>query len=255
MIIKLKTSEQLVSTDEQNGVANFKFTFSVEIPRICKDDLIILPEKLRKSFGCASQLLLCRKVTTSIHLIDIQDGKTFELSEKAYFQSENEMTVIPEHGNTTEFMIIDQEQSMVNLNKSFSTIISKHKLDMYRITAARTNDWTEFQTKTHLRHLKQNRIAKGYDLSTMTFIDDLKLKSSFDVIMVKIVFDKEKKQQKKRIWRLKRMEIEEAEERKKKKEKVNPDKEDFEDFLDDLEQDKDLRSKITLFQVYNLISN
>jgi nonsense-mediated mRNA decay protein 3 len=46
-----KSSEQLISTDVHTSTSNYKFTYSVEIAPICKDDLICLPSKLARSLG------------------------------------------------------------------------------------------------------------------------------------------------------------------------------------------------------------
>ena len=46
--ISLKSSKQLISHNEQNNVSNMKNTFSITIPKICKDDLVRIPRKLSK---------------------------------------------------------------------------------------------------------------------------------------------------------------------------------------------------------------
>lgn len=46
-----KSSEQLISTDVHTSTANYKFSYSVEIAPICKDDLVCLPLKLARSLG------------------------------------------------------------------------------------------------------------------------------------------------------------------------------------------------------------
>ena len=42
----VKNSKQLISTNERNNTANVKNSFSVIIPKICKDDLVRIPRKL-----------------------------------------------------------------------------------------------------------------------------------------------------------------------------------------------------------------
>jgi nonsense-mediated mRNA decay protein 3 len=43
---KNKISKELVSHDTKNNTYNYKYTFYVEIPKINKDDIIVLPKKL-----------------------------------------------------------------------------------------------------------------------------------------------------------------------------------------------------------------
>jgi len=64
-------SEQLISADLNSNTFNYKFTFSVEIAPICKDDLICLPPKLRSSLGQLNPLVLCSRVSTGVHVIDV----------------------------------------------------------------------------------------------------------------------------------------------------------------------------------------
>ncbi|KAJ1839998.1 ribosome-binding protein, partial [Coemansia sp. RSA 2708] len=46
-----KTSEQLISSDEHTGTANYKFTYAVELIPICKDDLVVMPKKTANALG------------------------------------------------------------------------------------------------------------------------------------------------------------------------------------------------------------
>lgn len=41
-----KESKELISHDTKNNTFNYKHTLYFEMPKICKDDLVILPKKL-----------------------------------------------------------------------------------------------------------------------------------------------------------------------------------------------------------------
>ena len=43
---KNKISRELVSHDTKNNSYNYKYTYYVEIPKINKDDIVVLPRKL-----------------------------------------------------------------------------------------------------------------------------------------------------------------------------------------------------------------
>ena len=49
--IRHKTAKQLISHDIQSNIFNFKYTASVEIAPVCKDDLVCLPRRLAASTG------------------------------------------------------------------------------------------------------------------------------------------------------------------------------------------------------------
>ena len=68
--VRVKQSEQLISTDIHSNTSNYKFTYSVEIVPICKDDLVCLPTKLAKQLHDISPLVLCYRVSNMISLVD-----------------------------------------------------------------------------------------------------------------------------------------------------------------------------------------
>ena len=71
---KTKQSKELISHDTKNNTYNYKYTFYFEIPKICGDDIVILPKKFAKIYGGVNSLCICYKVssllifTSSIHV-------------------------------------------------------------------------------------------------------------------------------------------------------------------------------------------
>ena len=49
--VKYKTSQKLIGHDINNSTYNYKTTFHVELPTVCKDDLICLSKKAAKKLG------------------------------------------------------------------------------------------------------------------------------------------------------------------------------------------------------------
>jgi len=113
----VKNSKQLISQDDKSNTATYKYVFSVELPKICKDDLVLIPNKLKSQLGLKSQLLLCRKVCAQIHFYDPIDGKSIDMLSSAYFQNENEMTIIPSTGNLSQFIILNVDLPSVPKQK------------------------------------------------------------------------------------------------------------------------------------------
>jgi nonsense-mediated mRNA decay protein 3 len=68
--IRFRADKQLVSHDIHTSTYNYKYTFSVEIAPVCKDDLICLPAKLSSSLGSLGPLVLVTRVTNVITLTD-----------------------------------------------------------------------------------------------------------------------------------------------------------------------------------------
>ena len=135
---KVKQSKQLVSQDYNSNTYNYKYVYSVEIPKICKDDLVLIPNKLCTLLGGCCPVLLCSKViyllqidfiiffvkmsqvTNVITLIDAVTGRIIEMNEFQYFQYENDITFIPLKTHSTEFMIlnVEEEKDKKSINAS-----------------------------------------------------------------------------------------------------------------------------------------
>ncbi|KAI0684863.1 NMD3 family-domain-containing protein [Cerioporus squamosus] len=60
--VRSKASEQLLSADTHTNTANFKYTYSVEITPICKDDLVCIPPKLARQMSGISPLTITAPV-------------------------------------------------------------------------------------------------------------------------------------------------------------------------------------------------
>ena len=68
--MKSRNDQQLVSHDVKSNKYNYKYTFSVEICPICREDLICLL-KVATSLGNLGPLVICTKVTNNIALLDL----------------------------------------------------------------------------------------------------------------------------------------------------------------------------------------
>ena len=67
---RYNTAKELISHDSHNNTYNYKYTYSVEIVPLCKDNIICLPRKVAQQLGNISPLCVCHRVTQTIHLID-----------------------------------------------------------------------------------------------------------------------------------------------------------------------------------------
>jgi nonsense-mediated mRNA decay protein 3 len=232
--IKLKSSSKHISTNEQVNTHAYKFIFSVEIPKVCQDDLVVLTPKLAGILGGCSKVLLCTKVASVIHFIDLKSMKPIELSGVQYFQHENELQVLPSHGNLSEFMVFDVE-ALEPKNQNASSV-GIHKVKTSRITIGRTSDWTNFEVKTHLGDsLGEGTTVLGYDLSNMNltglFEEIVQAGEMPEVVIVKKVYTEEEK---KKFWNLHKADFQK-----------DGDK-NYDDFLTELEFDPVLRTHMIL---------
>lgn len=245
--IRTKHSKQLISQDLTNNTCNYKYVVSVDLPKVCKDDLVVLKPKLAASLGGCSTVLVCTKVATLIQFIDPVNMKTIEMNGMQYFQHEDDMTFIPAKGNLSKFTIFDIEPlPALNNGNQFS-----NKLKLARAEIARESDWQQFEVKTFMGDvLKEGNTVEGYDLTSLNFSgyadDSSILKSLPDVILMRKVYD-QSKSMKKRIFKLKHLDKENADTKAMHKGGEKEAK-DYEEFLNDLEANPEMRSHVNLYR-------
>jgi nonsense-mediated mRNA decay protein 3 len=246
--IKMKKSQELISHDIHTSTKSYKFSFSVELVPICKDDLVALPMKLAKSAGNISPLALCYRVGTAVNLLDPTTLQTAEISTPIYWRAP--FHSLADVQELVEFVVMDIEPLGPTKGR-----MALAEATVTRATDLGVNDKT-YYTRTHLGSvLHPGDTVMGYHLTGTNFNDPnfeaLEAKSNLaahipDVILVKKFYPRKKKS-KSRSWRLRRMAREEAEVLPKKQDQEKMER-DFEMFLRDVEEDQDLRSTVALYK-------
>ena len=67
---RYKTSQELIGHDPHSNTYSYKYSFSVEIVPVCKNDIVCLPPKLSQQLGSFGPLAICHRVTNSVQLVD-----------------------------------------------------------------------------------------------------------------------------------------------------------------------------------------
>ena len=246
--VKSKKSQELISVDIHTSTKSYKFSFSVELVPICKDDLVALPIKLAKQIGNISPLTLCYRVGTSVNLIDPSTLQTADVSTPIYWRSP--FTSLADIQELVEFIVMDIEPIGPE----------KGRFVLAEATVARSSDLgvndKTYYTRTHLGGvLHPGDAVMGYHLTGTNFnnpqfeaLEESNAHASSipDVVLVKKFYARKKKS-KSRNWRLKRMNKEDGEmlPRKQDQEKMER---DFEMFLRDVEEDVELRNTVALYK-------
>jgi nonsense-mediated mRNA decay protein 3 len=251
--IKSKKSEELISADIHSGTSVYKFSFSVEIAPICKDDLVVLPKNLAKSMGNIPRLVLCSKVTNSIQFMDPANLHIEDLQASVYWR--HPFSSLADVTQMIEFIVLDVEPTGERRGKYL----------MADVACVRASDMggsgnDEFYIRSHLGGLLHpGDSALGYFLKNSNFnsemFDELDTNNLPDVVLVKKHYAKSNKRIKNRKWKLKRMANERKDivatevldSRQARQEQERAEK-DYEMFLQDLEEDEELRQNINLYK-------
>lgn len=243
--VRSKESERLISADFKSNTANFKYTFSVEIAPVSKDDYVVLPPKFAASLSNITMTPLVSKVSNQIELVDPMTLQVVHLPASLYWR--HPFDAIASHKQLVEFVILD-----VRLTGAIHGKWALAEVEVVRSSDFGVND-NIFYTRTHLGHLlNAGDTALGYDLRTAN-MNDLTMDSLRkarvelpDVILIKKSYPERKRRRKKRIWKLGGITKEGLEHQRKGQEERTA--QEYEAFLDELEENPDMRQQILMFR-------
>ncbi|RPD53416.1 NMD3-domain-containing protein [Lentinus tigrinus ALCF2SS1-7] len=269
--VRSKASEQLLSADTHTNTANFKYTYSVEITPICKDDLVCIPPKLARQLSNISPLTLCVRVGNSLHLLDPATLQLCEITSPVYWRTPFES--LASITDLREFTVLDVEPSgqtrgkwvLADAQVALSGAFRSHGVggDEDGMDYESAGGEQIFHTRTHLGGILQpGDSAMGYFLTNANFNSDdfanLPAHRVPDIVLVKKAYPNRRKKNKPRAWKLRSMAKEAGEEGEtgggrgvvgrmggRDQKKVE---EDYELFLRDLEEDEEMRGAVNLYR-------
>ncbi|KAJ0457731.1 putative ribosomal export protein Nmd3 [Helianthus annuus] len=220
--IKSRNDKQLVSQDTKSNNYNYKYTFSVEICPICREDLVCLPPKLASSLGNLGPLVICTKISNSIALLDPLTLRHCFLDAEQYWRAS--FTSLLSSKQLVEYIVLDVDPISSEVN------VGGSKYVMADVQVARVSDFGKNDT--------------------MFMIDKYKGLVMPEVILVKKSYEerRQKKRGKPRAWKLKALPIEvDASDTRGRVDEEKMNKE-YEQFLRDLEEHPELRFNISLYR-------
>jgi nonsense-mediated mRNA decay protein 3 len=249
---RYKTSQELVSHDIHSNTFQYKHTFSVELVPVCKNEVVCLPLPLARSLGHMAQVVICTRVTTSLHLTDPQTLQVAELSSSVYWRTP--FSSLCNHRQLTEFYVLHIEKATPpgshgnsSANHSDKCVLS----DVWVVPVSElgTSD-RQIHCRSHLGHLLHDGdCVWGFDLSQANLndanLDKMNPADIPDVVLVKKSYGDKVKRSKQRNWQLqmidREMDVTVATANEKGAE------EDYEEFLEDLEEDMIYRKNVNIF--------
>ncbi|KAI0021538.1 NMD3-domain-containing protein [Xylariomycetidae sp. FL0641] len=246
--VRVKRSQELISQDVHTSKKSFKFTYSVELIPICKDDLVALPIPLAKQIGNISPLALCYRIGTSVNLMDPHTLQTADISAPVYWRAP--FGALAEAPDLVEFIVMDCEPLGQTKGKWVLA-----EVQLARASDLGVNDKTYF-ARTHLGGLLYaGDSVLGYMLTGTNFNDPqfeaIEASNTYgsripDVMVVKKHYPN-RRRNRKRHWKVKRMAKDEGELLPKKADQERMDR-DFEQFLRDIEEDDEFRAGVQLYK-------
>ncbi|KAL0959807.1 hypothetical protein HGRIS_011488 [Hohenbuehelia grisea] len=272
--VRSKSSEQLLSSDTHSNTANFKYTYSVEIVPVCKDDLVCIPPKQARQMANISPLTICSRVGNSLQLLDPATLQVAEITSHVYWRQPFEalasvtdlveftvLDIEPDGRTRGKWVLADAQVALSGAFRSSSKADEEEEGMMDYEATGMTNQI--YHTRTHLGGILQPGDAvMGYHLTNANFNSDdfatIPTARIPDIILVRKTYPNRRKKNKPRNWKLRSIGKEAGEEGEtgsgrgvvgrmggRDQKKVD---EDYELFLRDLEEDPELRGAVNLYK-------
>lgn len=182
---KLLVSNRLITEDKNNNKMKYKFSYSVEIISLCKDDLVILDEEFAKKRSI-SRMVLVTRVTRKITLVDPLTSKIVEISNKCFWKNKDCFTVVMSSKDLNRYKVIEIENDYKNISGKIKEKESTGKFKT--VDCFITKEYSdEIHCKSHLGYiLRDEDEVYGYDLGNcnLHFIN----RDSFKVLFVRKVY-------------------------------------------------------------------
>jgi nonsense-mediated mRNA decay protein 3 len=251
--IRHRHDKQLVSHDTKSQTYNYKYTFSVEMVPICRDDVVCFPKKLYQQSGGLGPLVLCTRVNASLMFTDPLTLRSMHMTAEQYWRWSFRPTMVSVQ--LVEFIVLDTELTDIRDGKYVVA-----EVEVARVADFGVNDVT-FHLRTHLGHvLKHGDTVLGYDLANTTNDGDMEEyvhagMSLPDVVLVRKSYrDKRRRRREagvRRTWQLKQLGVQDDLDgvtTRQAKEMAERQEMDRELFLEELEEDPEMRKNINLFR-------
>ena len=212
--VKYGHSKKLISHDVNSNTYNYKYTFSVEVVPVCKDNVVCLPRQSAHQLGGIGQICVVHKVAQILHLIDPDTCQITEVSASNYFKTP--FLPLNKFSDLVEYTIMNIEPVMAKDRNKFSgqgKVSHKHMLADCWVTKTAeigVND-DLVHCRTHMGAiLSIGDAVMGLDLKNSNVnnpeLEKMPAEKIPDVILVKKVYADKALRNRRRRWRLRRME-------------------------------------------------
>jgi nonsense-mediated mRNA decay protein 3 len=222
----VKLSKHLISHNSNNNTYNYKYAFQLELASINREDLVFLPKDASNKLGGASKLVLCQKVTQTVHLWDFAKAQVIAVSSQEYWKVP--FSSVADKSQLIEFLVLGVDESVIELCR-----MDKVGQMNEALTVPRRSTMLDIQCGDQVM---------CYDLRAVNVSDEIG-DLGLDVVIVRRLHASNKigSGKKTRNWVLKTLV-------KEKEAMDEDDDEEKELFKDELEQDPEMRKDINIYR-------
>jgi len=249
--VRSRNDKQLVSSDLKNNTHRYKFTFSTEVAPVCKDDLLCLPHKVSHAAGGLGPLVLCTRVSNLLTLTCPFTLRQMQADATQYYRAPYKAMLSSRQ--LVQYVVLDSEP----------TGLCAGRLQLAEVQVAKAADFGRndnvLLARTHLGNLlSAGDTVLGYDVANANLVDpELEKYRSLqlpDVVLVRKCYAERRQRRRakggsQRVFKLRRMGMEVDPEPPGRGNQVAERRAaDEERFMEELEEDREMRSRIALYR-------
>eukprot|EP00697_Spironema_sp_BW2_P013959 gnl/Spiro4/4280_TR2151_c0_g3_i1.p1 gnl/Spiro4/4280_TR2151_c0_g3~~gnl/Spiro4/4280_TR2151_c0_g3_i1.p1 ORF type:complete len:545 (-),score=89.95 gnl/Spiro4/4280_TR2151_c0_g3_i1:41-1597(-) len=163
---RLNTSKRLISADANNNTYNYKYTYCLHLPPICRDDLVVLPSSLAHNKGHINPIVVCKKIGKDLHFVDPQTGNCCSVSATEYFR--HNFHSVANNKQFVEYTVLETEiiSQTSNQKGQIADVTLMRTLDLGRVD-------TQFIVRSHLGALLHaGDLVLGYEICSSNFAEE-----------------------------------------------------------------------------------
>lgn len=172
LMSRVKISERLLTEDKKSNTAKYKFSYSVELAPICRDDIILVSDRICNKYGI-NKLNIVLKVNSSIKLIDPRTMKITKIDSRNYWGYQEEFRILMTSKWLKKFEITE-------LELTDNTVGKYRQADVF----VTRDHYDNYHCKTHLGNLlRVGGSVLGYDFAHSSLCEHVE--NDFKVFLVK----------------------------------------------------------------------
>jgi len=202
--VRITHAKRLLWHDFQNSFSHIRHIYMLEIPSICKDDLVVVPSGGKLGNG---GIMICTRVSSSLYFVDPATNRQLKVSGQTYWS--NTFHILASRKALREYIILDSELVPEPKTSPTSSKVDKKgsKFQLAEATIVREtdmgNDDATMIVRTHLgKILKCGDTALGYDIKNSCYgIEDYPSAKKFLDIVPDVILVKKKEEKKEKTTR------------------------------------------------------
>ena len=182
----------MVSHNEKNNTSNVKITHALIIPKINKDDLLLMHPNFIKNLGNCSTLLLFLKVTSQLYFLDPTNNRKLVITPTQFFGLEPYSDIYSFNHYGRQYTVLDNEG--VRNEESHNTVAT------YGLVVAEPEEMKELYVRSHL-NCEIGSDYLGYSLEEWAYIKNMppfmlvkRIKTEEEIAKKKAQKDKKRKE-------------------------------------------------------------